>query len=110
MKLMLFFYTKFFKTFVQSQISFIFIYIFLNRYSVYDLDSDGMYIVDLNISLCFESASPCALDVEVFKQTVLTKRECPKYTGFLQSGECQEKYLTAIQNINYVELATVIEI
>lgn len=52
-----------------------------------------MYIVDLNISLCFESASPCALDVEVFKQTVLKKRECPKYTGFLQSGKCQREIL-----------------
>lgn len=50
-----------------------------------------MYIVDLNISLCFESASPCALYVEVFKQTVLKKRECPKYTGFLQSSKCQRE-------------------
>ena len=60
-----------------------------DRYSIYDLDNDGMYLVDLNISLCFEAAGPCALEVEVFKQTVLTKRTCPKYTGFLKSSKQQ---------------------
>ena len=63
--------------------------LFFDRYSIYDLDNDGMYLVDLNISLCFEAAGPCALEVEVFKQTVLTKRTCPKYTGFLNSSKHQ---------------------
>lgn len=74
---------------------------FFSRYSIYDLESDGMYIVDLNISLCFESASSCDLDVEVFKQTVLKKRTCPRYTGFLQSGK-SKTYIHVLSKVGQI--------
>lgn len=56
------------------------------RYVLYDLESDHQYLVDMNVSVCFESAGPCELTSTMFHKTFLPKMPCQWQTGFIQTG------------------------
>ncbi|VDI15760.1 Hypothetical predicted protein [Mytilus galloprovincialis] len=51
-------------------------------YSIYDLKSDDSYLVDMNVSVCFESSKPCLIDQIVLNKTKLAKKPCKWQTGF----------------------------
>ncbi|VDI36462.1 Hypothetical predicted protein, partial [Mytilus galloprovincialis] len=55
------------------------------EYVVYDLESDHQYLVDLNVSVCFEFAGPCELTSTMFHKTFLPKMPCQWQTGFIQT-------------------------
>ncbi|XP_063408926.1 uncharacterized protein LOC134692406 [Mytilus trossulus] len=54
-------------------------------YSLYDLESDGSYLVNMNVSICFESSKPCLIDQIIFNKTKLTKKPCKWQSGFKNS-------------------------
>lgn len=58
-------------------------YIFPYRYTVYDLKSDRMYQLSLNISLCLETSNPCLLETVVFRNVFLPKKPCSLTPGFV---------------------------
>ncbi|XP_071145134.1 uncharacterized protein [Mytilus edulis] len=65
--------------------------LYLNRvirmdYSIYDLKSDGTYLVNMNVSICFESSKPCLIDQVVLNKTKLAKKPCKWQTGFKNSS------------------------
>ncbi|XP_053400990.1 uncharacterized protein LOC123541000 [Mercenaria mercenaria] len=45
-------------------------------YSIKDLTWSGIYIVDLKLSICFDSSTPCHIESQIFKSTVLPKKIC----------------------------------
>jgi hypothetical protein len=53
---------------------------------VYDLERDHQYIVDLNVSICFEAAQLCETVSTLFHKTFLPKMPCMWQTGFIQKG------------------------
>ncbi|XP_071145140.1 uncharacterized protein [Mytilus edulis] len=55
-------------------------------YSIYDLKSDSSYLVDMNVSVCFESSKPCLIDQVVLNKTKLAKKPCKWQTGFKNSS------------------------
>ncbi|VDI13107.1 Hypothetical predicted protein, partial [Mytilus galloprovincialis] len=55
-------------------------------YSIYDLKSDGTYLVNMNVSICFESSKPCLIDQVVLNKTKLAKKPCKWQTGFKNSS------------------------
>ncbi|XP_076086926.1 uncharacterized protein LOC143057501 [Mytilus galloprovincialis] len=55
-------------------------------YSVYDLKSDSSYLVDMNVSVCFEFSKPCLIDQVVLNKTKLSKKPCKWQTGFKNSS------------------------
>ncbi|VDI40563.1 Hypothetical predicted protein [Mytilus galloprovincialis] len=55
------------------------------EYVVYDLESDHQYLVDMNVSVCFEFAGPCELTSTMFHKTFLPKMPCQWQTGFIQT-------------------------
>ncbi|CAG2253142.1 unnamed protein product [Mytilus edulis] len=55
-------------------------------YSIYDLKSDNSYLVDMNVSVCFESSKPCLIDQIVLNKTKLAKKPCKWQTGFKNSS------------------------
>ncbi|XP_060596420.1 uncharacterized protein LOC132750448 [Ruditapes philippinarum] len=46
------------------------------EYSIKNMLWSEIYIVDLNISICFESSSPCNIQSQIFKSTILPKKIC----------------------------------
>ena len=73
--------------------------IFLYRYTVYDLIAEGLYQVTLYIDLCLETNGPCTLEITVFKNTLLPKKVCKLYSGFINAS----KYVVAKSIIDIVE-------
>ena len=57
-----------------------------HRYSIEDLPLQRVYILDLNISLCWEQSS-CVLDQVVASDLVLPKGPCQLYTGFTNTSK-----------------------
>ena len=74
--------------------------IFLYRYTVYDLIAEGLYQVTLDIDLCLETNGPCTLETTVFKNTLLPKKVCKLYSGFVNAS----KYVVAKSIIEIVEM------
>ena len=58
---------------------------------MYDLIAKGLYQVTLDIDLCLETNGPCILETTVFKNTLLPKRVCKLYSGFVNAS----KYVVA---------------
>ncbi|VDI71962.1 Hypothetical predicted protein [Mytilus galloprovincialis] len=51
-------------------------------YVIYDLTNNFQYLVDMNISVCYESSGPCELESMIFHDSVLHKKPCQWRTGF----------------------------
>lgn len=64
----------------------LFFFIVYIRYVIYDLESDHQYLVDLNVSACFEASGPCDFNSAIFHKTFLPKMPCQWQTGFIQKG------------------------
>lgn len=47
--------------------------------------NDGHYLVNLNVSVCYESGQPCAVVIPVFENTALPKETCNRDQDFLDS-------------------------
>ncbi|XP_063410695.1 uncharacterized protein LOC134693725 [Mytilus trossulus] len=55
-------------------------------FSVDDLMSSGMYVVNMTVSICWSSGQDCQFVTQVFQNTLLPKHTCTTQTGFAQSG------------------------
>lgn len=47
---------------------------------------DGQYLVNMNMSVCWESGQPCDTVITVFKDSLLPKENCNRRRDFLDSG------------------------
>lgn len=47
---------------------------------------DGMYLVNLNISVCLESGQPCSTVIPVFVNSLLPKEACDRGLDFINKG------------------------
>lgn len=47
---------------------------------------DGMYLVNLNISVCLESGQPCSTMIPVFVNSLLPKEACDRGLDFINKG------------------------
>lgn len=48
---------------------------------------DGMYLVNLNISVCLESGQPCSTVIPVFVNSLLPKEVCDRGLDFINKGK-----------------------
>lgn len=51
---------------------------FLHRISYHELRAERKYIVNLELSVCFESASTCTVVASVLQNTALPQRDCER--------------------------------
>lgn len=56
-------------------------------YIVYDLYAENFYLVDLKLSMCWETYEPCEFIAQLFKNKLLPKRYCPGNMTFEHSGK-----------------------
>ncbi|XP_052081234.1 uncharacterized protein LOC127719258 [Mytilus californianus] len=78
-------------------------------YSIYDLESDGSYLVDMNISVCLESEKPCVFEEQIFWNTKLRKKPCKWHTGFKDPDFSLTSWKTSVgidpsQSLSTVEI------
>ncbi|CAG2253144.1 unnamed protein product [Mytilus edulis] len=55
-------------------------------YSIEDFSGESMYLVSLNISVCFESNKPCHASAQILSNTWLKKTLCAWDTSYYQSN------------------------
>lgn len=60
---------------------------FFCSYTVYDLYAENFYLVDLKLSVCWETYEPCEFEAQLFKNKMLLKRTCPGNMTFEHSGK-----------------------
>lgn len=60
--------------------------IFFIRYSIDDLADERKFLVNMNISVCFESDAPCLYDIVLFQDSLLPKIMCDWESGFSIPG------------------------
>ena len=47
-----------------------------DRYTIHDLQAEKKYMLNMNLSVCFEQDGPCLVSVPVFENTKLPKLGC----------------------------------
>ncbi|KAJ8320500.1 LOW QUALITY PROTEIN: hypothetical protein KUTeg_002087 [Tegillarca granosa] len=52
-------------------------------YNIDDLHSERMFVLNVNLSVCYNKAGPCDIDTVLFKDTQLPKAHCQLDTGFI---------------------------
>jgi hypothetical protein len=45
------------------------------------------FVVDMNVSACFESQGECEITIPVLRKTILPKVNCDWYNGFSNEGK-----------------------
>jgi hypothetical protein len=65
---------------------FIIICCLFSSFNVHDFASEKVYLLNLNISVCFEAFGECASEVQVFKDTKVPKMACDWSTGYAIPG------------------------
>ncbi|VDI16062.1 Hypothetical predicted protein [Mytilus galloprovincialis] len=83
-------------------------------YMIYDLTNEFQYLVDMNISICYESSAPCELESMIFHSSVLYKKPCQWKTGFRdpnfsESGWRNEMNITSDAQLFPVDIARLTE-
>ncbi|CAG2251008.1 unnamed protein product [Mytilus edulis] len=68
-------------------------------FSVDDLMSSGMYVVNMTVSICWSSGQDCQFVSQVFQNTLLPKHTCDTQTDFAQSGDLWQVWLIGIVRI-----------
>ncbi|XP_052067241.1 uncharacterized protein LOC127706624 [Mytilus californianus] len=68
------------------------------RYSIDDLAEERKFLVNMNISLCFESDAPCLYDFVLFQDSLLPKIMCDWESGFSIPGFSLDSF---VQNYGY---------
>ena len=74
-------------------------------YSVLDLGTENVFVVSMKLSVCYESAGPCELNIPVFSEHKLHKPTCNWTRGFAINGrfsshrQCS-KSLPLVENEN----------
>lgn len=53
-----------------------------------DFKVSRQYMVNFNLSVCFETYYPCAIHVPVLRNTQLPKRICNWKNDFIDTGNC----------------------
>lgn len=67
---------------------------------MYDLYAENFYLVDLKLSVCWETYEPCEFIAQLFKNKMLPKRNCPGNMTFEHSGK--NIILSQISKRNFV--------
>ena len=62
-------------------------FIIFFRYMIYELRSNRVYQVDMNISVCFESDDNCLFFQRVLTKAILFKKPCSLQTGFIDTSK-----------------------
>lgn len=57
-----------------------------NRFNIANLVTDGVYLVNMDVLVCFESSKPCALTINVLTDSRLPKPDCEWNRGFIKPG------------------------
>ena len=57
-----------------------------SSYTVYDLYAENFYLVDLKLSMCWETYEPCEFVVQLLKNKMLPQRFCPGNMTFENTG------------------------
>ncbi|XP_052083535.1 uncharacterized protein LOC127720826 [Mytilus californianus] len=83
-------------------------------YVIYDLTNEFKYLVDMNVSICYESSAPCELESMIFHSSVLYKKPCQWKTGFRdpnfsESGWRNEMNITSDAQLFPVDIARLTE-
>lgn len=67
---------------------------------MYDLYAENFYLVDLKLSVCWETYEPCEFIAHLFKNKMLPKQHCPGNMTFEHSGK--NIILSQISKRNFV--------
>ena len=57
------------------------------RYKITDLPGEKAYLMDMRLMFCLNDPSPCDINVTIFENTKLLKRQCTWSTGFQDTGK-----------------------
>lgn len=69
----------FFSSFTRKNIS----CFSLNRYTIWDHKGEGVYVVTMDLAVCFEDGGDCLINTNVLDQAKLSKQTCVWGTSFL---------------------------
>ena len=58
-----------------------------SSYVIENLESERKFMVSLNLSICFESHSPCVVSIPVLKNTQLPKSICDWKSDFIDPSK-----------------------
>ncbi|XP_062596534.1 uncharacterized protein LOC134257978, partial [Saccostrea cucullata] len=61
-------------------------------YKIIDLYDESLYLVDLNVSLCWESYKPCSFVAAIFKNSILPKKTCMGQLDYDKPGFSLSNY------------------
>lgn len=64
-------------------------YNFYFRFTISDLETEGQYLFDMTLKVCFEVEGPCYVTVSVFNKYRLPKPACDWNTDFSIKGNYQ---------------------
>ena len=78
---------------------FIIFFAIFQRFTVEELTLEHAYLVDLNVSVCTESAQACEQDYIITKNVILPKKQCDWDAGFVDPSKshfCQYSILSKL--------------
>lgn len=58
----------------------------IDRYTIWDNKGEGVYVVTVDLAVCFEDGGDCIINTNVLDQAKLSKQSCVWGTSFLNPG------------------------
>lgn len=62
-------------------------FLFPNRYTIWDNVGEGVYVVTVDLAICFEDGGNCLVNVNIFEKVKLSKQICVWAAQFLHPGK-----------------------
>lgn len=62
-------------------------FVFPNRYTIWDNVGEGVYVVTVDLAICFEDGGNCLVNVNIFEKVKLSKQICVWAAQFLHPGK-----------------------
>ena len=60
---------------------------------MYDIESENAFLIDMNISVCTESAQACEQDYVIAQNVLLPKKQCTWDAGFVHQSKLIYYYI-----------------
>lgn len=64
----------------------LFFFRLLKRYTIWDNKGEGVYVVTVDLAVCFEDGGDCVINTNVLDQAKLSKQSCVWEKSFLNPG------------------------
>ncbi|XP_052067242.1 uncharacterized protein LOC127706625 [Mytilus californianus] len=69
------------------------------KYNIEDLKGEHMFLLNMDLSVCFETEGSCVLKLPLFREALLPKPVCDLDQGFPKLGKTLKLHVLAIKNL-----------